>query len=96
MTVLYDSVTYSETLLRAAISLVILIQTIKSHFDTLITVVFQDLKKVVTSWVVDLVFSIISPTQCKAAALILSILQFTIYERIIASTSQKKTKLESL
>ena len=96
VTVLHDSVTHLRTLLRAAITLVILIQIIKSHPDTLITIVFQDPEKVVTQWVVDLVFLIISPTQHEAAALISSILQFVICERTITSTSQKKTKLDSL
>ena len=40
VTVLYNFVTYSETLLKAAITLVILIQIIKSHSNTLVTVVF--------------------------------------------------------
>ena len=48
MTIFHNVVTNSETLLRAAIALVILIQIIKSHLDTLITVVFQDSEKVVT------------------------------------------------
>ena len=39
MTVLHNFITHSETLLEAAIALVILIQTIKSYSDTLITVI---------------------------------------------------------
>ena len=96
MTVLHNPVTHPETLLEAAITLVILIQIIKSHSDTLIIIVFQDPEEVVTQWVVDLVFSVIPPTQCEAAALISSVLQFVICERTITSTSQKKTKLDSL
>ena len=40
VTVLYNFVTHSETLLRAAITSVILIQIIKIYLNTLITVVF--------------------------------------------------------
>ena len=96
VTVLHNFITYSQTLFEAVIAPVILIQIIKSHSDTLITVVFWDSEKVVTQWVVDLVFSVIPPTQCEAAALISSVLWFVIHKRTIASTSQKKTKLNSL
>ena len=47
MTVLHDPATHPKTLLRATIASVILIQIIKSHSDTLITVVFWDSEKVV-------------------------------------------------
>ena len=74
VTVLHISVTHSESLFEAVITSVILIQIIKSYSDTLITVVFWDPEKVVTQWVVDLVFLVVPSTQCEAAALIWSIL----------------------
>ena len=40
MTVLHDLITHLETLLRAVITLVILIQIIKSYSDTLIIIIF--------------------------------------------------------
>ena len=40
MTVLHNFITHLRTLLKAVITLVILIQIIKSHSDTLITIVF--------------------------------------------------------
>ena len=48
VTVLHDLITHSETLLRAVITSVILIQIIESHSDTLVIIVFQDSEKVVT------------------------------------------------